>query len=210
MKLNFLTPKQPIFFELFKGLGQKVLEIASLFESLTKATSADIADFVKKAVEIEHEADEITREIVNQLNKTFVTPFDREDIYTLAEEMDDIIDQLEDVIQNLAIYQIVPQEKFLADFAGVIKADGLAMQELVEKIKNQKYAEDLRRLISTIHHLEDEGDTIFLSFMSNLFQNSQDPVTIIKHKVLAEGLENVVDKFQKASNVVGNILVKSQ
>ena len=161
-------------------------------------------------MDIEHQADDITHEIVNQLNKTFITPFDREDIYTLAEELDDIIDQLEDVIHNIDIYHVNPKEKFLSDFAEIILKDGQAMKELAEKLKSQKYSSEFRELILKIHELEDDGDEIFLSFMSELFQNGQNPVTIIKLKVLAEGLEEIIDKFQKASNVCENILVKSQ
>jgi len=77
-------------------------------------------------------------------------------------------------------------------------------------LKSQKYSSEFRELILKIHELEDDGDEIFLSFMSELFQNGQNPVTIIKLKVLAEGLEEIIDKFQKASNVCENILVKSQ
>jgi len=210
MKLSFLLPKQPIFFKLFSELGQKVFEISTLFTELTKAQEAEIDDYVQRAVDIEHQADDITHEIVNQLNKTFITPFDREDIYTLAEELDDIIDQLEDVIHNIDIYHVNPKEKFLSDFAEIILKDGQAMKELAEKLKSQKYSSEFRELILKIHELEDDGDEIFLSFMSELFQNGQNPVTIIKLKVLAEGLEEIIDKFQKASNVCENILVKSQ
>ncbi|OGY89832.1 MAG: hypothetical protein A2927_01155 [Candidatus Komeilibacteria bacterium RIFCSPLOWO2_01_FULL_45_10] len=210
MKLSFLIPKQPIFFKLFSELGQKVFEISTLFTELTKAQEAEIDDYVQRAVDIEHQADDITHEIVNQLNKTFITPFDREDIYTLAEELDDIIDQLEDVIHNIDIYHVNPKEKFLSDFAEIILKDGQAMKELAEKLKSQKYSSEFRELILKIHELEDDGDEIFLSFMSELFQNGQNPVTIIKLKVLAEGLEEIIDKFQKASNVCENILVKSQ
>ena len=210
MKLSFLLPKQPIFFKLFSELGQKVFEISGLFTELTKAQEAEIDDYVQRAVDIEHQADDITHEIVNQLNKTFITPFDREDIYTLAEELDDIIDQLEDVIHNIDIYHVNPKEKFLSDFAEIILKDGQAMKELAEKLKSQKYSSEFRELILKIHELEDDGDEIFLSFMSELFQNGQNPVTIIKLKVLAEGLEEIIDKFQKASNVCENILVKSQ
>lgn len=210
MKLNFLIPKQPIFFKLFSELGQKVFEISGLFAELTKADASQLDDYVQKAVDIEHQADDITHEIVNQLNKTFVTPFDREDIYNLAEELDDIIDQLEDVVHNVDIYHVDPKEKFLSDFAEVILKDGQAMMELAEKLKSQKYSDEFRQLILKIHELEDDGDEIFLSFMSELFQNGQNPITIIKLKVLAEGLEEIIDKFQKASNVCENILVKSQ
>jgi len=210
MKLSFLMPKQPVFFELFGQLGQKVEDISNLFAELTKAETGQIDQYVTKAVDIEHAADEITHEIVNQLNKTFVTPFDREDIYNLAEELDDIIDRLEDVIHNLAIYHVDLKEKFLADFGALIVKDGLAINELSKLLKTQKYSESFRQLILKIHLIEDEGDKIFLNFMSALFENGQNPVDIIKLKALAEGLEEVIDKFQKASNVCENILVKSQ
>jgi len=210
MKLSFLVPKQPIFFELFAKLGQEVLNMACLLDELSRADNSQVNGFVKRAVDIEHSADNIAHEIVKQLNLTFVTPFDREDIYNLADNLDDIVDLIENVVHNLAIYQTDPRQKLLADFSRIILADGKAVLTLTEMLKTQKYSDDFKALILKIHFLEDDGDRVYLDFMKALFEKETDPIAIIKLKSLAGELEDVVDKFQKVSNVLENILVKSQ
>jgi len=210
MKFNFFLPKQPIFFELFVKLSEEVLKIAQTLVKLTSAAnSAEIGVCVKEADEIEHRADDVTHEVINRLNKTFITPFDREDIYSLAGELDDVVDKIENVIHNLAIYRVSPQEKFIGEFAEIILADARSLNHLIELLRSQKYSASFRSLVLEIHNLEDQGDELFLNTLSHLFQNGTDAVSIIKLKDIAEDLERVVDKFQTASNTLENILVKS-
>lgn len=210
MKLSFLVPKQPIFFELFIKLGKDVKNIAAILKELcsTEDNSKLIA-FANQAEEIEHNADEATHEIVERLNKTFVTPFDREDIYSLTEELDDIIDRTENVIHNIVIYKVDPKETFLGKFAEIIYEDAEQIVQLTELLQSQKYSTIFRDLIIKIHTLEDKGDQLFLETMTSLFNNSLDAMTVIKLKDIAEDLEKVVDKFQDASNTFESILVKS-
>lgn len=211
MKFSFFIPKQPIFFDLFLKLGQEVLNISDVLRALSVAgTPQNLSEFIKQAIDIEHRADEVTHQMVECLNKTFITPFDREDIYNLTEELDDIIDKVENVIHNLAIYGISPREKFLADFAAIIAKDAECLMKLVELLKQQKYTSQFRDYIIKIHDLEDQGDKLFLQTLKSLFQDHSEPVRIIKVKDVAEDLERVVDKFQTASNTFENILVKSQ
>lgn len=211
MRLNFLLPKQPAFFNLFIKQSQEILVIAKLLNNLpTIQNEFELKNFINQAKEIEHQADDLTHEIISRLNKTFVTPFDREDIYNLTEEFDDIIDKIENVIHNLEIYQVNPREKFIYEFSEIILKDAQYLVELTSMLKQQKYSESFKELIFKIHSLEDEGDALFMETLKNLFANSQDAIKIIKLKDILEDLERVVDKFQTASNTFESILVKSQ
>ncbi len=144
------------------------------------------------------------------MNKTFITPFDREDIYCLASELDDIVDKIENVIHNIVIYEINPQEEFIAGFAEIIVKDAEFMAKLIELLKTQKYSVSFRELVVKIHSLEDDGDELFINVLKSLFSNGQDAVTIIKLKDIAEDLEKVTDRFQTASFTIENIFVKNQ
>jgi predicted phosphate transport protein (TIGR00153 family) len=211
MKLNFLIPKQPIFFGLFVKQSQEVLAIAKLLDKLCLTNNPQgLNELSAQAKEIEHRADDRTHEIIHRLNRTFVTPFDREDIYHLTEGLDDIVDLIENVIHNIEIYKINPQEKFITEFSQIISKDAEKLAKLTELLKMQKYTASFKELIVTIHSLEDKGDEIFIKVITKIFENGRDPVSIIKLKDIAEDLENVIDKFQAISNTFENILVKSQ
>lgn len=211
MKLNFLIPKQPIFFDLFVKQSQEVLAIAELLHKLCSAsTPQELNELSAQAKEIEHRADETTHEIIHRLNRTFVTPFDREDIYNLTDGLDEIVDLIENVIHNIEIYKINPQEKFISGFSQIVSEDAEKLAKLTELLKMQKYSEDFKSLIVDIHSLEDKGDELFIKVLTNIFENGRDPVSIIKLKDIAEDLENVIDKFQETTNTFENILVKSQ
>lgn len=103
--MRFFLPKQPAFFEQFKQLNTCIKEVTALFYEFS-ISFKDFESFYVRAKEIEHRGDEVTHEIVNMLNRTFITPFDREDLYTLAQRMDDIIDVIEKTILNIYIYKI--------------------------------------------------------------------------------------------------------
>lgn len=211
MKFNFLLPKQPAFFDLFAKQGQEIVNIAKLLQTVSQTNpSQQLADFARQAKDIEHRADEVIHNIVKCLNKTFITPFDREDIYNLAGELDDIVDKIENVIHNIEIYNVNPREKFISDFAGIIIKDSACLIELMNLLPQQKYSDQFRDLIVKIHNLEDEGDELFINVLSALFKNGQDAISIIKLKDIVEDLENVLDKFQSASDMIENIVVKTQ
>jgi len=211
MKLNFLVPKQPIFFNSFVGLSEKVVEIAELLNKLFQSQNIEqISEFSKAAKQIEHQADEITHNIVFRLNRTFVTPFDREDIYNLTEGLDDIIDLIENVIHNIEIYKIDVNEKFLSDYASIISQAAGKLSTLTKLLQKRKYSDEFKQLIVDIHTIEDRGDEIYLGVIKDLFENGRDPISVIKIKDINDDLENVIDEFQATSNTFENILVKSQ
>jgi predicted phosphate transport protein (TIGR00153 family) len=211
MKFIFFLPKQPIFFNLFVKLSKEVSAIAKTLDDLTKINNVSAVDlYVQQAKTIEHRADDITHEVIDRLNRTFVTPFDREDIYNLTEELDDIIDRIENVVHNFAIYRVNPHEPFFMEFAALIIKDAEYLSQLTDQLKQQRYSSTFKELIYKIHTIEDQGDEVFLKTLTHLFKNGQNALEVIKLKDITEDLEEVIDKFQDASNTFENILVKSQ
>jgi predicted phosphate transport protein (TIGR00153 family) len=209
MNLNFLMPKKPIFFELFNKQGQAITKISYLLNELKESNERDLTPFKPRAKDIESQADEVIRDIVRQLNQTFITPFDREDIHNLASELDDIVDEIENVLHNINIYQVDPKDRFISQFIDLITQNALFLSKLLFLLKGQKYDATTRELIENIHSLEDAGDELFIKYISHLFNSDLDAIAVIKFKDIAENLEKVTDRFQNACTTIENIYVKS-
>jgi predicted phosphate transport protein (TIGR00153 family) len=202
-------PKKPVFFELFNKQGQAITKIAYLLNELKETNERDLTPFKQRAKDIESQADEVIRDIVRQLNHTFITPFDREDIHNLASQLDDIVDEIENVLHNIIIYQVDPKEKYISQFIDLIAQNALFLSKLIFMLKEQKYSATTRELIEKIHSLEDAGDELFIKYLGYLFNSDLDAIAVIKFKDIAENLEKTTDYFQYACTTIENIYVKS-
>jgi predicted phosphate transport protein (TIGR00153 family) len=205
--MRLFLPKQPVFFDLLQELNHYLKDLASLFCEFAVSFS-DFERFSKEAKEIEHKGDTKLHEIIDQLNTTFITPIDREDIYLLAQEIDDIIDLIENAIRNVEFYQIREKKEFVVDFARLIVAAQAGLDELIACLPNPKNTAHFESLVIKIHGLEDEGDVLFQKNIRSLFKEEPDPINVIKWKDILEGLEEIMDKYQKVSDIVRGIVVK--
>ena len=207
--MKFILPKEPAFFEHFKKMAGCLIEITAVFQEFA-AKFRDFDHYWHKSKEIEHKADVITHDIINLLNKSFITPFDREDIYQLIHEFDDIIDLLENTIHNIYLYEVPEKRPFVDDFSGLI---GKATQSLIELIddlfRHKKYTDKIWKLIREIHDLEDQGDLLYHRELRALLNGEKDPILIIKWKDILGTLEHIMDVYQNISNTVEGIIVKS-
>lgn len=208
MNLRFLLPQQPAFFNLFKELSVYLTEITGLFKELA-TTFNDFKQYSQRAKEIEHRADAKTHEISDKLNKTFITPFDREDIYLLAHEIDDVVDLIENVIHNLELYHIHEKKEFIDEFANLFVTAADNLDKLMDCLANKKCAISFDTFKVKIHDLEDEGDVVFQKSIHNLFAEEKDCLAVVKWKDILENLEMIMDKYQRVCDVVEGIIVKS-
>lgn len=206
--MKFFLPKQLIFFDLLRQLNNYSKEIALLFEKFV-ASFEDFEKYSQQAKEIEHKADTKTHEIINKLNKTFITPFDREDIYLLTHELDDIVDLIENVIHNIDLYQIRKKKSAIDKFAKLITEASVSLGKLIDNLQEQKYTPYFNELMINLHDLEDQGDLVFQEAISRLFKEEKDPILVIKWKEILENLEMTMDKYQRVSDVIEGIIVKS-
>lgn len=206
--MKFLLPKAPAFAEHFQEMSLCLTEMTAVFRDFT----AEFRDFEKywlKSKDIEHKADEITHQIINLINKSFITPFDREDIYRLIHEYDDIIDLMENTIHNIYLYEVAEKRPFVDDFARLIGRASVALIALVkETFDKQKYTDEIWKYICEIHDLEDEGDVIYHRTLRLLFKEEKDPIELIKWKDILITLERIMDVFQYMSNTIEGIVVK--
>ena len=185
--MKFFFPRQDDFFLLFAELNTIQEEMVTLLLELAKKF-ANTEDYAKRAKEIEHKGDEKTHAIIEKLNKTFITPFDREDIYELTHELDDIIDLIENLIREFHLYHIKDKPVALDEFVPLISLASQNLNKLLVCLKAQKHTPELENVKIKIHDLEDEGDAIYEKSIFQLFQSETDPITLIKQKEILEKL----------------------
>jgi uncharacterized protein len=206
--MKFLLPKEPAFRENFEAMSGCLRESTAIFrECIEKYRDFDV--YWQRSKEIEHKADEITHHIIDLLNRSFITPFDREDIYELIHEFDDIIDLLENTTHNIYLYEVPVKKPFMDEFSVLIGKASEALTGLItETFEKQKYTDKIWKLICEIHDLEDEGDNVYHRELRNLLNIEKDPILIIKWKDILGTVERIMDVFQNISNTIEGIVVK--
>ena len=205
--MKFFLPRQFVFFDLLQQLSGCLKDMSQLFSEFVDNFN-NFESYCQRAKEIEHRGDAKTHEIIERLNKTFITPFDREDIYQLAHEIDDIIDYLENVIQNIKLYQITETQQAVFHFRRLILAATDELIYLLEQLRVQRSTPQFNGSVVKIHGLEDQGDLVYQNAISQLFQQEKDPLTVIKWKDILANLEKIMDKFQSVSDTIEGVIVK--
>jgi uncharacterized protein len=200
-----LLPRDPGFFDLFIEAGQNTLQAARLLDSMM-GTWPDDGGLGREILKAEQEGDRITHDIVQRLNSTFVTPIDREDIYGLATQMDDIVDFTEEAADFLALYKIeAPMEQ-----AGALtKVLVGACEQLASGLEHLRDFKDLDKYWIEIHRLENEGDRISRDAVASLFSNGIDPMFVIRWKDMFAVLENAIDATETAAQILEGIVIKN-
>src|SRR5438132_351677 len=203
MRLS-LMPRKGIFFVLFTQHAQSALEAAQALEKLvTDFTSLE--DKVRDIHAIEHYGDKLTHQIIQELNGTFVTPLDREDIVGLASKLDDVTDVCYDVAEMISLYKVTSIRPAARRQAHTLV---LAAQEMVIALQKLEKLNSLEPHWIKIHTLENEGDAIFREAVADLFARSTDPVEIIKWKDIHGLIEVAIDRCEDVANIVETIVVK--
>ena len=201
-----LVPQKREFFSLFAQASANAVEISRLLLQLLDEFPAN-GDALRAIKESEHEGDRLTRELVDLLNRTFVTPFDRDDIYRLAAALDDICDDVDEAADDLALLgvKVVPPEA--KEQASVILRSTIELADAVALLDGFK---DSSRQLNDLRDLEDEGDRLNRAAVAELFASEQDPLFVIRWKDIHEQLEEAVDACENAADVLEAILVKNR
>ncbi len=200
-----LVPKDQRFFELFNQLAQKVHAGALLFRELFEQYT-DVERKTRRIKEIEHEADLITHEIFNRLNKTFVTPLEPEDIHQLASGLDDILDDIEGISARMVMFRITQPTAEAIELVDIIaKAAG----EIEKAVQNLQKMDDLIQFCIEINRMENMADEITRRMVGELFDKEKDVVKLIKWKEIYGRLEATADKCEDVANIIENIVVKN-
>ncbi len=203
-----LIPKEVKFFDLFDKQAENLVHAADFYKKLI-----DEGNFTPENVramhEKEHYGDELTHTVINTLNETFITPFDREDIMALANHMDDILDAMYMITNRFALYKITNPSDPSKKMADILARATKALQKAVGALRSKKLMKETLMQCVEINRLENEADVVRDEAISSLFENEKDPIAIIKHKELYEEAENAVDFCEHTASVIESILVKN-
>jgi predicted phosphate transport protein (TIGR00153 family) len=200
-----LSRRQNNFYALFATSGENLVTGALLLKELLAADPADRQVIAQKMRAAEHAGDDATHAIMRQLNATFVTPFDREDIYRLASSLDDVMDAMEAAVDLVVLYQL-----------GELPAELAAQVDVLERAA-ELTADAMPRLQSTselsdfwieLNRLENQADQIYRKLLARLFNGSYDALTVLKLKEVVDQLEAAADAFESVANTVETIAVK--
>lgn len=200
-----LLPRDRTFFDLFLEAGQNTLHAARLLDQMMGRWPDD-GGLARDILKAEQEGDRITHDIVQRLNSTFVTPIDREDIYGLATQMDDIVDYTEEAADFLGLYKIEAPMDQASALTGVLVA---SCEELASALEDLPGFKDLDRHWIEIHRLENDGDRISRDAVASLFSNGIDPMVVIRWKDIFAVLENAIDATETAAQILEGIVIKN-
>jgi predicted phosphate transport protein (TIGR00153 family) len=200
-----LLPRDQTFFDLFIEGGQNAVRAAKLLDEMMQ-TWPESEALSREILLAEQEGDRITHDIVRRLNTTFVTPIDREDIYALATQMDDIVDFTEEAADFLGLYKIeAPMEQATA----LTKVLVASCEQLAMGLENLPSFKDLDKYWIEIHRLENDGDRISRDAVASLFSNGIDPMVVIRWKDMFAVLEEAIDATETAAQILEGIVIKN-
>lgn len=210
--VKFFMPKEERFHELLDRDTKHLLRAAQLFVDV--ATSTSLEDRRAKVAQLralEHDGDLITRDIFNALNSTFITPLDREDIRSIASDLDDILDSMEGVAQNLVLFEITGSPEPLRKFAELIAAMVQEVHKATGMVWDMANEKAIQEAIVRISQLENEGDTLYANVIADLFRGAdgKTPIEILKWKEIYQGLEDACDECKDFTHVLGNVVIKN-
>lgn len=200
-----LLPREDEYFTLFSQMTEKIQEASDGLVAMLNDKSENFEAHTKRIKKTEHDCDELMHKITNKLNSSFITPFDREDIYTLSVALDDICDYIDAGARVIVMYDIREISNHAKELARII-------QDLAKAINNAalmlKKPNGMNRHIVEIHRLENEADDVYFRAIGELFRNETDPIRLIKWKELYEILENGTDRCESVANIIESIVLK--
>jgi predicted phosphate transport protein (TIGR00153 family) len=202
-----LVPQRREFYDLYNQAATNNVQIARLLVRLLDDFPNDRDTLARDIKDAEHHGDRLTHDVVDLLNRTFVTPFDRDDMYRLAGALDDICDHIDEAAGNILGYGVTKIRDNAHRQAAVIERAATKLRDAVGKLEGFK---DSKRELIELRELEDEGDTLNREGIAQLFASNEDPVSIIRWKDIHEQLEEAVDACENAADVLEAILVKNR
>jgi predicted phosphate transport protein (TIGR00153 family) len=208
--IRWLMPREDRFRVLLAKDTENLLHAARLFAEIANAATLDerrVKTVQLKA--LEHDGDQVTRQVFEALNSTFITPLDREDIRSLAKNLDDILDFLESIAQSLVLFELSDVTEGMSVFARIL----VSMTEELDKasrlvwdLNNQKEIQDS---IMRISELENQGDALYATVIAQLFKSKRESTDILKWKLIYDGLEEACDACKDYTHVLGNVVIKN-
>ncbi len=201
-----LLPRREEFFELFEEVARRSHEAAGHLRDVFTVGPDQRAYHVDVIKRLESEADEITHEVISRLDRTFITPIDREDIHLLSSDLDDVIDRIDGTARWAQIFRLGDPPDGIVQLCDLVDRITSELELAVGKLRGKG---DSARLRIEVKRLEEEGDSVYKEMLGRLFDTEKDPVAIIKWKEIFDNLEATMDEAEDVANVLESIALKN-
>ncbi len=202
---GILAPRDRQFFDLFEEAGSNILRAADLLDKMLREYPEN-EGLARDILICEQDGDRITHDIIRRLNKTFVTPIDREDVYALASALDDIVDFIEEVADYLGLYKIEAPMEQAQRLARILLEASRAISECMPRLRG---FQDMSHFTIEINRLENDGDRVTREAVAALFEGGIDPMVVIRWKDIYERLEEAIDSTERVANILEGIVLKN-
>jgi uncharacterized protein len=202
-----LLPRDEKFFDMFSAVAALSVESATLLQELLRADTPRRTAIVDQIKRLEHQADQVTHEVVTRLDRVFITPLDREDIHLLASRLDDVIDLIDGTARRLQMFRAGKAPEGAVLIADVIGRAATQLQVGVRALEKNRGGTVLEACVQ-VKRLEEEGDSLYHEWLGRLFEGDPDPLNVIKWKEIYDNLEKTLDDIEDAANVLESISIK--
>ena len=208
--MRWLKPREMVFFDLLEGAAANILEAAQLFDREIRSGDASRFPELRRQMKVlEHKGDEITHEVIDRLNQTFVTPIEREDILELAHCMDDVADCLDAVCERLVLYRIDRIMPAAMEISSVIVEGSQDLVKIVGSLRRMDKLTETRTRIRHVHALENKADSLYHGALAQIFEAPKDPIELMKWKEILETIEEATDRIERVAQAVGSTIMRN-
>ena len=200
-----LIPKEEQYFSFFSQMTSFIYDAAKALVEMLEDKSESYPEHLKRIKAIERDCDDLTHSISMRLNKSFITPFDREDIYLLSGALDDIVDLIDDAARAMVMYDVQESTAHARHFADIIQRMAVQLHEVVSMLAKPH---GITPRLVELHRLENEGDETYYNAIAALFHDATDPLIVIKWKDIYEKLEAAIDRCENVANIIESVIIK--
>jgi len=204
-----LVPKDKKFFPMFESQAELIVQAAGKLNEIFLTSDPSIqADLCKVIKDLENQGDDIAHRIFDELDKTFITPFDREDIHQLTSTLDDVLDFINGTSQRIRLYKLKDFPAEFVQFSEVLMNGSNEIRNAVRELYNLKRPEMIRQACIRINEVENQADDLYHHVISDLFENEKDAIELIKKKEVLQTMERASDRMEDVADVLKTILIK--
>jgi uncharacterized protein len=198
--------KDEKFFKIFCEMSGHILEAAKILDAMLRDPEGDLVSLAGKIKDLEHKGDELTHRVIDELNKTFITPIDREDIHDLSTALDDVLDLIDGTAGRIVLFQIKKPISEVPQMSAILLSQ---VREISAAVSNLQDDDKVVNRCIEINRLENDADRLFQTAIGHLFEEVKDPIDVIKRKEIIDLIELATDKAEDVANVLETIMVKN-
>ncbi|SHJ70252.1 hypothetical protein SAMN02745163_02374 [Clostridium cavendishii DSM 21758] len=203
-----LSPKNDKFFDLFSEFAEIIEEAAKTLNELVEKPEQNAVHKFEELRDIEHKGDKKLHEVLEEINNSFITPLDREDLYVIGKALDDVVDNIEETGGRFMMYNVAHSRENAKKFSQFIVQASVELKKLMVELAKMKNSKEFSNLIIEINKIENQGDVLFRESIRELFDGKTKEIDIIIWKDIYEVLEKTADSFEKLANIIEGVVMK--